>query len=89
MKVDLREIYGAAAEAAIDVFADKYAAKYDKAVACRTKDGEALLAFFDFAAEHWTSAHVKRDRERVRDGASSNRADEGGSVGEDQQADGV
>ena len=33
MKTDLREIYGAptraAAEAAIDVFADKYGAKYD------------------------------------------------------------
>ena len=57
MKADLREIYGAptrgAAEAAIDVFADKYAAKYDKAVACLTKDREALLAFFDFPAEHW------------------------------------
>ena len=40
MKVDLREIYGAptraAAEAAIDVFADKYNAKHDKAVACLT-----------------------------------------------------
>ena len=57
MKVDLREIYGAptraAAEVAIDVFADKYNAKYDKAVACLTKDREALLAFFDFPAEHW------------------------------------
>ena len=42
MKADLREIYGAstraAAEAAIDVFADKYGAKYDKTVACLTKD---------------------------------------------------
>src|SRR5438067_8272308 len=51
MKADLHEIYGAptraAAEAAIDVFADKYSAKYDKAVACLTKDREALLAFFD------------------------------------------
>ena len=38
MKADLREIYGAstraAAEAAIGVFADKYRAKYEKAVAC-------------------------------------------------------
>jgi hypothetical protein len=32
------------------VFADKYNAKYDKAVACLTKDREALLAFFDFPA---------------------------------------
>jgi putative transposase len=47
MKVDLREIYAAptraAAEAAIDVFADKYNAKHDKAVACLTKDRETLL----------------------------------------------
>jgi putative transposase len=42
-----------AAEAAIDVFADKYRAKYEKAVACQTKDREALLTFFDFPAEHW------------------------------------
>jgi len=44
MKADLREIYGAptraAAEAAIDMFADKYGAKYDKAVACPSKDRE-------------------------------------------------
>ena len=57
MKADLREIYGAptraAAEMAINVFADKYGAKYDKAVACLTKDKETLLAFFDFPAEHW------------------------------------
>ena len=36
MRADLREIYGAptraAAEVAIDVFAEKYRAKYDKAV---------------------------------------------------------
>ena len=46
MKADLREIYGAstraAAEAAIGVFADKYRAKYEKAVACL---GIALSAF--------------------------------------------
>src|SRR5580704_17196315 len=49
MKVDLREIYGAstraAAEAAIDVFADKYCAKYDKAVACLTKDRDVCSPF--------------------------------------------
>jgi putative transposase len=44
----------AAADAAIDVFADKYGAKHDKAVACLTRDREALLAFFDFSAEHWS-----------------------------------
>jgi putative transposase len=47
MKVDLREIYAAptraAAEAAIDVFANKYNAKHDKAVACLTKDRKRCL----------------------------------------------
>jgi putative transposase len=38
---------------AVDVFAEKYGAKYDKAVVCLTKDREALLTFFDFPAEHW------------------------------------
>ena len=57
MQTDIREIYAAstrpAAEAAIDVFAEKYGAKYEKAGRCLTKDREALLAFFDFPAEHW------------------------------------
>ena len=69
MKVDLREIYGAptraAAEAAIDVFADKYNAKHDKAVACLTKDREALLAFFDFPAEHWDHLRTSNPIESV------------------------
>jgi hypothetical protein len=38
---------------AIDVFAVKYGAKYDKAVTCLTKEREALLTLFDFPAEHW------------------------------------
>src|SRR5712691_11155835 len=69
MKADLREIYGAparaAAEAAMDVFADKYGAKYDKAVACLTKDREALLAFFDFPAEHWDHLRTSNPIESV------------------------
>ena len=35
------------------VFAEKYGAKYAKAVDCLTRDRETLLAFFDFPAEHW------------------------------------
>ena len=42
-----------AAEAAFDAFAKTYGVKYDKAVECLTKDREALLAFYDFPAEHW------------------------------------
>src|SRR5262245_64840196 len=39
--------------AAFDAFGETWGVKYDKAVACLTKDREALLAFFDFPAEHW------------------------------------
>ena len=88
MKVDLREIYAAptraAAEAAIDVFADKYNAKHDKAVACLTKDREALARLLRLPRRALgSSVHVKPDRERVRDGASSS-ADKGSPVGEDR-----
>jgi putative transposase len=69
MKADLREIYGAptraAAEAAIDGFADKYGAKYEKAVTCLTKDREALLALFDFPAEHWDHLRTSNPIESV------------------------
>lgn len=41
------------AETAFDAFIEGYAVKYDKAVACLAKDREALLAFYDFPAEHW------------------------------------
>ena len=61
MKNDLRDIYlaptRATAETAIDNFVEKYRAKYEPAVACLVKDREALLAFFDFPAEHW--AHLR------------------------------
>jgi len=61
MKNDLRDIYlaptRATAETAIDNFVEKYRAKYEPAVACLVKDRDALLAFFDFPAEHW--AHLR------------------------------
>jgi putative transposase len=57
MKKDLREVYWApnrtSVEAAINAFAEKYRAKYGRAVECLSKDREALLAFYDFPAEHW------------------------------------
>ena len=43
----------AAAQAAMNTFAKKYGAKYEKAVTCLTKDRDALLAFYDFPADHW------------------------------------
>ncbi|HVZ87586.1 MAG TPA: IS256 family transposase [Polyangia bacterium] len=41
------------AQKAIARFADEYGAKYPKAVECLTQDQDALLAFFDFPADHW------------------------------------
>jgi transposase-like protein len=56
-KAALHEIYEAetrsAAEKAFDLFVATYEAKYPKATGCLSKDREALLAFYDFPAEHW------------------------------------
>ena len=41
------------AEKAFDAFLAAYALKFDKASACLEKDRQALLAFYDFPAEHW------------------------------------
>lgn len=43
----------AAAQAAFDAFIESYQVKYEKAAECLAKDREALLAFYDFPAEHW------------------------------------
>ncbi len=47
----------ASAHKAFDHFVQVYQAKYPKAVACLEKDREALLAFYDFPAEHWV--HIR------------------------------
>ena len=69
MKIDLREIWRspdrAAAETAIDVFADKYGVKYPKAVECLTKDRRQMLAFYDFPAEHWDHLRTSNPIESV------------------------
>ena len=68
-KQDMREIWQApdraTAEAAIATFAEKYGAKYAKAVACLAKDREALLAFYDFPAEHWDHLRTANPIESV------------------------
>jgi transposase-like protein len=38
---------------AFDAFVENWGIKYDKAVDCLIKDRDALLAFYDFPAEHW------------------------------------
>jgi putative transposase len=56
-KRSLQEIWMAEtrkdAAAAFDAFIAAYALKYEKAAECLEKDREALLAFYDFPAEHW------------------------------------
>ena len=41
------------AQEALELFVKTYQAKYPKAVECLVKDRAALLAFYDFPAEHW------------------------------------
>ena len=68
-KADLREVWNApdraTAEAAIATFTKKYGAKYEKAVACLTKDQDALLTFYDFPAEHWDHLRTSNPIESV------------------------
>jgi transposase-like protein len=68
-KQDLREIWQApdraTAETAIATFAEKYAAKYAKAVACLVKDRDALLTFYDSPAEHWDHLRTANPIESV------------------------
>ena len=68
-KSDLREIWNApdraTAETAIATFAEKYGAKYEKAVTCLIKDQDALLTFYDFPAEHWDHLRTSNPIESV------------------------
>jgi transposase-like protein len=68
-KSDLREIWAApdraTAETAIATFADKYGAKYEKAVTCLVKDRDALLTFYGFPAEHWDHLRTSNPIESV------------------------
>jgi transposase-like protein len=69
VKADLQEIHHAetkaAAQAAINVFKEKYGMKYVPAVACLAKDEEVLLAFYDFPAEHWDHLRTSNPIESV------------------------
>ena len=68
-KADLREIWQApdraTAEATVATFAEKYAAKYEKAVTCLVRDRDALLTFYDFPAEHWEHLRTSNPIESV------------------------
>ena len=60
-KAALQQIWMAStreqAHRAFDNFVAMYQAKYPKATECLKKDQDALLAFYDFPAEHWV--HIR------------------------------
>src|SRR5438309_8092018 len=68
-KAALHDIYGAETKAeagrAFDLFVKTYQAKYPKATECLVKDREALLAFYDFPAEHWVHIRTTNPIESV------------------------
>lgn len=55
----------AEANQAFDLFLKTWEAKYVKATACLVKDREALLAFYDFPAEHWLHIRTTNPIESV------------------------
>jgi putative transposase len=69
LKAALREISlaptRAQAETAIDLFEEAYGARYPKAVECIRKDQRALLAFYDWPAEHWIHLRTTNPIESV------------------------
>jgi transposase-like protein len=69
MKADLREIHGAPtraqAEVAMEVFVEKYGAKYARASECLTKDRDVLLAFYAMPAELWDHLRTTNPIESV------------------------
>jgi putative transposase len=61
VKAELHEIWMAAtredAERAFDRTLKRFDAKYPQAMDCLSKDRDALLAFYDYPAEHWV--HIR------------------------------
>ena len=51
---------------AFDAFVETWRVKYDKAVECLIKDRDALLAFYDFPAEHWKHLRTTNLKARSR-----------------------
>jgi transposase-like protein len=68
-KADLQEIWMAESRAdaiaALDAFLAKYGKKYPAAIDCLNRDREALLAFYDFPAEHWVHLRTTNPIESV------------------------
>ena len=70
-KADLQAIWRAPtrkqAQQAFKHFINRYEAKYPKATEKIEKDREALLAFFDFPAEHWVHLRTTNPIESTSD----------------------
>ena len=67
MNAENREV----AEAATDRFQEDYAAWYPKATEKLLKDREALLAHFEYPAEHWIHLRMPAYAPRPRAGRTS------------------
>ena len=69
VKSDLQNIHHAETRAdalqAIETFKEKYGVKYAPAVACLTKNVDALLTFYDFPVEHWDHLRTSNPIESV------------------------
>jgi transposase-like protein len=69
VKSDLQNIHHAQTRAdalqAIETFKEKYGVKYAPAVACLTRNVDALLTFYDFPVEHWDHLRTSNPIESV------------------------
>ena len=75
---------------AFDAFVETYGVKYEKAVECLTKDRDALLAFYDFPAEHWKHLRTTNpDRKHLRDRAAPHDPIEGMPLEQDRARHGL
>jgi putative transposase len=80
----------AIAELPFDAFVESYALKYAKAADCLNQDREALLAFYDFPAEHWKHLRTTNPIEKhLRYCAPSHDPIEGLPVQQDRARDGL
>ena len=50
---------------ALEAFVESYQIKSERAADCLTKDRDALLAFYDFPAEHWDHLRTTNPIESV------------------------
>ena len=94
MKADLREIYGALTRAAAEVGDRRVRRQIRRQVrqGGRLPDegpGNSARLLRLPCRALGPSAHIKPDRECIRDSASSNRADKGRAIGKDRQTHGV